>query len=90
MITNPHQVPVNDSQHDAGAGSAGEFITVIIVLIVAACTAVSLLLATPQSFEAAARSPTAATHAASETPDLPFHERHPVNAVGDQVDSPTF
>jgi hypothetical protein len=92
MDTEREQDAANRKQQvEIGGGSAVEFAAVITVLIFVVCTAAALLLTTPRMFEAGASPPTAtAGRMESWTAERPFHERYPLNAVGEPVDPPTF
>ena len=79
-------------QHDSTArGSSVELVATISVLAFVAITAASLLIATPQSFQAAASAqPTVETATVNEPAERPFHERYRVQPGAESVDAPTF
>jgi hypothetical protein len=70
-------------------GSSAELFAVVSVVTVAICAAAALLLSTPAALEAAPPAAVVDVNAAGVA-QRPFHERHPINAGGEQVDPPTF
>ena len=72
-------------------GRAAGLMALVIFLIVVVCGSASVLLTVPQAFEAVASAgaPTEELSGASEG-ERTFHERYPIKAVEDAVDSPTF
>jgi hypothetical protein len=79
----------NYERNDQG-GAAG-LMALVILLILMVCTAASLLLAFPQTYEGAATAAAAPRQLNSSGPVEPtFHERYPGAAGSDAVDAPTF
>ena len=71
--------------------SSPELVAVVTVLIFVVIAAASVLIATPQSFQAVASpQPVVQNEHVNEPPERPFHERYPVRPSGDPVDAPTF
>jgi len=71
--------------------SSPELVAVVTVLMFVVIAAASVLIATPQSFQAAASAqPVVHNTNANDPPERPFHERYPVRPSGDPVDAPTF
>jgi hypothetical protein len=92
MNTERESEAASGSQNDASTGSnAVELAAVLSVLAFVAVTAISLLFATPQSFQASA-SPQRVldSSSTSDVPERPFHERYQAKPATDSVDAPTF
>lgn len=71
--------------------SSAELVAVVSVLVFVAIAAASVLIATPQSFQAAASpQPAIENKTVNEPPERPFHERYPARPSGEHVDAPTF
>jgi hypothetical protein len=71
--------------------SSPELVAVVTVLVFVVIAAASVLIATPQSFQAAASAqPIVQNATVNEPPERPFHERYPVRPSGDSIDAPTF
>jgi hypothetical protein len=82
-----------NTEHAAAlhVGGSAELVATLTVLAFVAIAAASLIFVTPQSFEASAGpQPIVDNVMASEPPEKPFHERHPVQPSGAQTDAPTF
>jgi hypothetical protein len=81
----------NEMLDVAGAGTGAiELVAVITAMVCVACIAAALLLTTPATLEAAARTSSIDSVINPGSAERPFHERYPVNATGDAIDPPTF
>jgi hypothetical protein len=70
-------------------GAVG-LMVLVVVLIFMVCTAASLLLTLPQSFDSTANAAPRVTEVAAGKADVPFHEQYRMDAVGEPVNPPTF
>jgi len=70
-------------------GAVG-LMVLVVVLIFMVCTAASLLLTLPQSFDSTANAAPRVTEVAASRADVPFHEQYRMDAVGEPVNPPTF
>ena len=92
MDTQTVRATNSDIQQEARSGtSSAELAAVVAVLTFVAVAAASILIATPQTFQAAASAqPVVQQSTVTELPERPFHERYPIRPSGDAVDTPTF
>jgi hypothetical protein len=68
-------------------GGTMELVAVIAAMVFVACGA-ALLLTTPSALETVANA--ASRELVAPLAERPFHERYPVNATAESVDTPTF
>jgi hypothetical protein len=81
----------NDKHERNDQGGAAGLMALVILLILMVCTAASILLALPQTYDGAASAAAAPRQLSGLGPAEPtFHERYPAAAGSDAVDAPTF
>jgi hypothetical protein len=80
----------NDQHERNDQGGAAGLMALVILLILMVCTAASLLLAMPQTYEGAATAAAAPRLNGSGPAEPTFHERYPAAVGNDAVDAPTF
>ena len=86
----PHE---RETQETASVerGASAELVAAVTVLVFVVITAGSVILATPQSFQSLETSQRIIESAIpKEAPERPYHERHPIQPGGAQIDAPTF
>jgi hypothetical protein len=90
MNTHRNSEAAGETLDLAVPGGTIELVAVITAMVCVACVAAALLLTTPATLEAAASTSSIGSVGNAHSAERPFHERYPVNATGDAIDSPTF
>jgi hypothetical protein len=91
MDARDYPATANDKHERNDQGGAAGLMALVILLILMVCTAASLLLAFPQTYEGAATAAAAPRQLNGSGPAEPtFHERYPAAAGSDAADAPTF
>jgi hypothetical protein len=71
------------------AGGTG-LIALVVILVITVCTAASLLLSLPETFEGAATAAAMPVDFSTSAAAPTFHEQFRVNGAGESVQPPTF
>jgi hypothetical protein len=71
-------------------GGTMELVAVITAMVFVACGAAAMLLTTPSALQTVANAAPVELTQGAQTAERPFHERYPVNAAAESVDTPTF
>jgi hypothetical protein len=80
----------NEKQGGNDQGGAAGLMALVVLLIFMVCTAASLLLTLPQTFDGATTAAASTRQVTGSPSEQTFHERYPSSAPAESVDVPTF